>query len=87
MSGFISQNQRCYRPVAAAILALPAADIWRIGRAVDSATDLVLGVLGTLPSFNNARTCCSLEISARTSVTILSLLNVFPRVARCERTG
>jgi hypothetical protein len=74
-------------PYLASVLALPAADIWRVGRAVDSATDFVLGVLGTLPSFNNARTCCSLEISARTSVTMLSLLNVFPRVARCDRTG
>jgi hypothetical protein len=39
--------------VAAAILALPAADIWRVGRVVVSAPDFVLGVLATLPSFNS----------------------------------
>jgi hypothetical protein len=32
------------------------------------------------------RTCCSLEISARTSLTIFSTLNVFPIVARCDWT-
>ena len=63
--------------VAAAIRFLPAADIWRVGRAVVS----------TLPSPNSDRTCCSLEISARTSLTIFSTLNVFLIVARCDRTG
>jgi len=61
--------------VAAAIRFLPAADIWRVGRAVVS----------TLPSPNSDRTCCSLEISARTSLTIFSTLNVFPIVA--DATG
>jgi hypothetical protein len=64
--------------VAAIILALPAADMWRFGRTVDSGTDFVLGVLDTLPSLSNARTCCNRSISALTSLTMLSLLNVFP---------
>ena len=39
----------------------------------------------TLPSPNNARTCCNRSISARTSLTMLSLLKIFPRVA--DATG
>jgi hypothetical protein len=71
----------CYRArVAAAILALPAADIRRVGRAVVSASDLCTDTPWSV-SPNNARTCCSLEISGRTSVIMLSLLNLFPRVA------
>jgi hypothetical protein len=61
--------------VAAAILALPAADIWRFGPTVVSEAAFVLD---TLLSPNNANTCCSLDISARTSLTMLSRLNVFP---------
>ena len=66
--------------VAAAIRLRAAADIWRVGTEVAVTFNTV-----TPPSPNNAKTCCNRSISARTSLTMLSLLNVFPRVARCEQ--
>jgi len=69
--------------VAAAILALPAADICRVGRAVDSAT-LGTDIPRPVSAPNSVNTCCSLEISARTSVTMLSLLNM-RSCRRCDR--
>jgi hypothetical protein len=50
--------------VAAAILALPAADIWRFGRTVVPSADFCTR---TLLSPNSARTRCNRSISARTS--------------------
>jgi hypothetical protein len=71
--------------VAAAILARPAAEIWRVGTGVSATfcTDIPWPVSAA----NNAKTCCNRSISARTSLTMLSLLNVFPRVARCDTEG
>jgi hypothetical protein len=58
--------------VAAAILALPAAEIWRFGRPVVSATDFCADTPCTDTAWpvwapNNARTCCNRSISACTS--------------------
>jgi hypothetical protein len=50
--------------VAAAIRALPAADIRRLGRTVVSSADFCAR---TLPSPNSTRTRCNRSISARTS--------------------
>lgn len=67
--------------VAAAILALPAADNWRVGRTVVSAARFVLD---TLPSFNNARTCRKRSISSCTAAIMLSLLMYSP-CRSCDR--
>jgi hypothetical protein len=65
--------------VAAIIRSLPAADRWRLRRDVVSVT-FCTDTSGPVAAVNSARTCWSLEILARTSLTMLSLLNVFPRV-------
>jgi hypothetical protein len=59
---------------AAPILLLPAADIWRVGRAEVSPTAFCTR---TASWPNSARTCCNRAISARTSLAIFSMLNVF----------
>jgi len=52
--------------VAAPIRSLPAMDIWRVGRAVVSAT-FCPDTRWPVSAANSARTCWSLEISARTN--------------------
>jgi len=65
---------------AAAIFLRAAADTLRFG--FSTAAVFFTDTPWPVSAPNNAKTCCSLPISALTSLTIFSTLNVFPIVAR-----
>jgi hypothetical protein len=70
---------------AAAIFLRAAADTLRFG--FSTAAVFLTDTPWPVSAPNNAKTCCNLPISALTSLIIFSTLNVFPIVARCDRTG